>query len=225
MQCAQAQATKARARLWTKSYQQKAKKKKKETRTYFYCDKKGHIARNCRQPKKESTKDSANAVEAKEKDGGKGTPKPNDSANAVTTGPWPPSNQSRTVPSTCHFRALEVMMTMVIRIAPAWTTPTNALVSSIPGCTRHVLCYKDDFSSFHPIRPKPLSAANGEVFYATGEGGLAVYLQGRTLTLANVWYAEKVPCTLISFGSLDNAGFNVNLSDSRATVRDSQNTE
>ena len=114
-------------------------------------------------------------------------------------------------------------MTMVIRIAPAWTTPTNALESSILGCTRHVSCYKDDFSSFHPIRPKPLSAANGEVFYATGEGGLAVYLQGRLLKLANVWYAEQVPCTLISFGSLDNAGFNVNLSDSRATVRDSQN--
>ena len=42
---------------------------------------------------------------------------------------------------------------------------------------RIISSYSQDFTSFR-ILPQPLTAANGDTFYATGEGELAVSFKG-----------------------------------------------
>lgn len=206
--------------------------KRKETRTCYNCDKKGHLARNCRKPKKES-KGNANAVgsDPNFRSDPKGASK--DSANVVAY--WDDSDD-------CVMAAVETIDEGNPNAPPDLPLPRaggddddDDICASVhspgkrlgildSGCTRHISCYKEDFTSFRPIHPKPLTAANGDVFYATGEGELAIVLQGRPVTLRNVLYAQKVPYTLISVGSLDQAGFSVSLGSGCAIIRDTHNS-
>jgi hypothetical protein len=70
------------------------------------------------------------------------------------------------------------------------------------GATCHMSPYIDAFTDFEFITPKPICAANNEIFEAIGKGNVQVQIpNGDTFTSAtlhDVLYAPNIAFTLIS---------------------------
>lgn len=73
------------------------------------------------------------------------------------------------------------------------------------GATRHFTPNRSDLENFTEIEPKPIKAANGRILQATGKGDLKVTF-------------PEFAFTLISVGTLDGKGFQVNFDDGICTI-------
>ncbi|SJL07236.1 uncharacterized protein ARMOST_10579 [Armillaria ostoyae] len=80
------------------------------------------------------------------------------------------------------------------------------------------------FKNYTNIDPKPIKAANGEVFYAVGKGDLQMPLpmgedQKPTITrFQNAYHAPKMAYTLISLSHVSHAGFPIHIEPSDHTM-------
>jgi len=84
--------------------------------------------------------------------------------------------------------------------------PTNQSAIIDCGATRHFTPNRSDLVNFISIEPKPIKAANGHILKATGKGDLKVIL-------------PEFAFTLISVGTLDKKGFQINFDDGICTIR------
>jgi hypothetical protein len=103
--------------------------------------------------------------------------------------------------------------------------PTNQSAIIDCGTTCHFTPNRSDLVNFVSIEPKPIKAANGHILKATGKGDLRVILpmgencQPTKAMLRNVYYAPEFAFTLISVGTLDKKGFQINFDNGICTIR------
>ena len=92
------------------------------------------------------------------------------------------------------------------------------------GATCHMSPYIDAFSDFEFITPKPIYAANNQVFEAIGKGNVQVKIpNGDTFTSAtlhDVLYAPDIAFTLISLNRVDKAGYSILIEDNELCLID-----
>ncbi|KAJ3017757.1 hypothetical protein NUW54_g512 [Trametes sanguinea] len=85
----------------------------------------------------------------------------------------------------------------------------------LEGASRHFDPCGDNFLSFHTITPIPINSADGQIFYATGEGDVQVSVKHSNnfaqevdmFVLRNVLYAPSMPISLTSVSRLVSSGF------------------
>ncbi|GBE83911.1 Retrovirus-related Pol polyprotein from transposon TNT 1-94 [Sparassis crispa] len=79
------------------------------------------------------------------------------------------------------------------------------------GATCHISPYRDTFTAFEATPPKPITAADGWAFHATGQGTVALKVpngdQWTTVMLQDVLYAPDIAFALISVARADAAGY------------------
>ncbi|GBE88951.1 Retrovirus-related Pol polyprotein from transposon TNT 1-94 [Sparassis crispa] len=79
------------------------------------------------------------------------------------------------------------------------------------GATRHMSPYRDAFVTFKAIGLKPITAADGRKFHATGEGTMRIEIpngdQSTTVMLEDVLYAPEIAFALIPIARADTAGY------------------
>ena len=79
------------------------------------------------------------------------------------------------------------------------------------GATCHMSPYIDAFIDFEFITPKPICAANNQIFQAVGKGDMQVKIPNgdsfTSATLHDVLYAPDIAFTLISLTHVDKAGY------------------
>ncbi|GBE85505.1 hypothetical protein SCP_0800220 [Sparassis crispa] len=79
------------------------------------------------------------------------------------------------------------------------------------GATRHMSPYRDAFVTFKAISLKPITAADGRKFHATGEGTMRIEIpngdQSMTVMLKDVLDAPEIAFALISIARADAAGY------------------
>ena len=103
--------------------------------------------------------------------------------------------------------------------------PTNQSAIIDCGATRHFTPNRSDLVNFVSIEPKPIKAANGHILKATGKGDLRVILpmgencQPTKAMLRNIYYAPEFAFILISVGTLDKKGFQINFDNGICTIR------
>lgn len=97
------------------------------------------------------------------------------------------------------------------------------------GCSRHISPFRDDFVTFKSIHPHTFSAANKNIFTATGKGTLMVDVpneEGTTnLRLVDVMYSTEVAYTMVSIGRLDQAGYSTTFTKGKCIIRDADNVQ
>ena len=151
----------------------------------YNCHGRGHIARNCRR-----------------KGGGK-------------EGQWPTrerddeaANAAKTNADTEKgFIALGNNVTSALAAAPG--TYVDVFDS---GASVHISPYRERFTSFRALEPaRPITAANGETFLATGEGEVELRVPNgkgtQLLKLRNVLYSPSVAFALVSIKKADEGGY------------------
>ena len=93
------------------------------------------------------------------------------------------------------------------------------------GSTQHLSPYRDQFTSYHDIPPRPFTAANQQSFDATGTGDMVIEVPDGVdtskLALTEVLYSPEIGYTLISVGRLDEAGYSATFGQGRCEIRGS----
>ena len=91
------------------------------------------------------------------------------------------------------------------------------------GTTCHISPYRDAFETYTTIPPKPFTAANRQVFNATGIGEMVVDIPNRydvsRLRLTEVLSSKEVGYTLVSVGHLDELGLSTTFADGFCTIQ------
>jgi hypothetical protein len=91
------------------------------------------------------------------------------------------------------------------------------------GTTTHISPYRESFSTFETIPPRPLHAANKESFSAIGKGEVILDLPNGVATsklhLSEVLYSPEARYTLISISQLDDAGFLTTFVNGKCIIR------
>ena len=112
------------------------------------------------------------------------------------------------------------------------TRPTSALSESesIPvetdlydtGTTHHMSPFRHRFTNYRTITPRPITAANGQTFYATGTGDLKIDApNGDTTTpmfLHDALHAPDMAHTTISISRLTSTGNTVTFKDKACEI-------
>ena len=79
------------------------------------------------------------------------------------------------------------------------------------GTTRHLSPYREKFTTYRDIPPKPINAANCQKFNATGVGEMVIEVpngvDATKMRLTEVLYSPEVGFTLVSIGKIDDAGY------------------
>lgn len=99
-------------------------------------------------------------------------------------------------------------------------TATDHTVTELydSGASRHMSPYRNQFTNFETISPRPIKAADKRTFNAIGKGDLHIEVpNGKTRTrilLHDVLYAPSMGVTLISISRLTTAGYTALFRDS-----------
>ena len=116
---------------------------------------------------------------------------------------------------TCHpDQPLEVLT--------SFPAAQNAIIDC--GATQHFTPNRADLTNFTEIPPKPIKVANRRILQATGRGDLKILLlmgkdQPTKATLQNVYYSPDFIFTLISVGTMDRKGYQIDFDDGFCTIR------
>jgi hypothetical protein len=93
------------------------------------------------------------------------------------------------------------------------------------GSTQHLSPYRDQFTSYHNIPPRPFTATNQQSFDATGTGDMVIEVPDSVdtskLALTEVLYSPEIGYTLISVGHLDEAGYSATFGQGKCEIRGS----
>ena len=97
----------------------------------------------------------------------------------------------------------------------------NAIIDC--GTTQHFTPNCANLTNFTEIPPKPIKAANGHTLQATRCGDLKILLpmgkdQPTKATLQNVYYSPDFAFTLISVGTMDKKGYQINFDNGICTI-------
>ena len=111
----------------------------------------------------------------------------------------------------------------------------HALVTSLPmkgkcqwdlydlGASHHMSPCREDFLLYQEMKPKPLLAANKEIFMAYGIGEIIISVPfehtWNQIRLTNVLYTPVTVFTLISVGKIDNAGYYTTFGGNQCEIR------
>ena len=103
------------------------------------------------------------------------------------------------------------------------STPTPRCMELYDSsATQHILPYHDSFETYSDITPKPFTAANKQVFSATGMGDMIVEVPNgynvSRLHLTEVLFSCKVGYTLVLIGWLDELGFSTTFTEGFCTI-------
>ena len=105
------------------------------------------------------------------------------------------------------------------------TKPTTCEILD-SGATRHMTPDRHRLRNFKHIPDRPISAANQELFSATGIGEMTVRIPNgqdyTDVTLRDVLYAPKMGITLISVGRIDEAGYTATFKGGACTISNSK---
>lgn len=172
----------------------KEKKGKKKGKC-FICGSEDHWKKDCPQKKKEGGKTGG---ESKECQSGS-------SVNTVTK-------------EETEDESLAVEICKVSE--PSLWTQTEIFDS---GSSRHISPYRHIFTSFEPIKPCPLRAANHQSFHAVGKGDITIDVpngqnQMSSIHLKNILYSPDAGYMLVSIGRLDNDGYSTTFSKGRCVI-------
>jgi transposase InsO family protein len=81
------------------------------------------------------------------------------------------------------------------------------------GASRHMSPFQHRFTNLRSIPPRPITAANNRVFYATGMGDLQIDVpngsESTHITLRDALYAPEMTLTVISISKIASAGYSV----------------
>ncbi|KAL1939181.1 hypothetical protein VTO73DRAFT_10222 [Trametes versicolor] len=151
----------------------------------YNCHGIGHIARNCR--RKGGGKEGQ---WSKGRDGGGG----NVNANAATER---------------HHGFVALGNTVASALA---ASPGSYVDVFDSGASIHISPYRERFTTFQELTPpRPITAANGDEFLATGQGDVEICVPNggasRMLTLRNVLYSSSVAFALVSIRKADEGGY------------------
>ena len=111
-----------------------------------------------------------------------------------------------------------------VAMAASVDSPTSRCMELYDsGTTRHILPYHDAFETYTTIPPKPFTAANRQVFNATGIGEMVVDVPNgydiSRLRLTEVLYSKEVGYMLVSVGRLDELRLSTTFADGFYTIR------
>jgi hypothetical protein len=183
------------------------RKNKRKNVECYNCHKKGHYKSQCwakgggdegnwpkntRKDRDKPKKDSANT--AAEKTG--------DESWAAIVGADDARDESES------YNTLSVPIDSV---ALTSTRPEVELYDS--GASQHMSPFSHRFTNLHPIPPRPITAANSRVFYATGTGDLKIDVpngaSSTPITLKDVLYTPEMGLTVVSISRIAAAGYSV----------------
>jgi len=81
------------------------------------------------------------------------------------------------------------------------------------GASQHMSPLRHRFTNFHPIPPRPITAADSQVFYAIGAGDLKIDVPNgssfTSITLRDTLYAPDMGQTIVSISRITAAGHSV----------------
>ena len=81
------------------------------------------------------------------------------------------------------------------------------------GASRHMSPFQHRFTNLRSIPPRPITAANNRVFYATGLGDLKIDVPNGSsstcITLKDALYAPDMSLTVVSISKIADAGYTV----------------
>jgi len=90
------------------------------------------------------------------------------------------------------------------------------------GATHHMTPYRDEFTTFHQMPPKHLTAANQGSFTADGFGDVIISVPNgdriSKIRLQSVLYTPAVGFSLVSISRIDDAGFSVTFGNQYCTI-------
>jgi len=94
------------------------------------------------------------------------------------------------------------------------------------GASRHMSPFRHRFLSYREIEPRPITAADKRVFYATGMGDMSIKVPNgesfTTVTLRDVLHAPDMALTIVSISRITKAGYIVAFEGNACRVTDKQ---
>jgi transposase InsO family protein len=91
------------------------------------------------------------------------------------------------------------------------------------GASRHMSPFQHRFTNLRSIPPRPITAANNRVFYATGLGNLEIDVPNGSsstrITLKDALYAPDMTLTVISIGKIASAGYSVSFEGQECKIK------
>ena len=189
------------------------RKSKRKNVECYNCHKMGHYKSECwskgggregqgpRRPRR--------SEDSKDKD--KGT---KDSANVATE--RSPGDESwaamvDTVDAPDEGKSYDTLSALMDSAALTSVRPEVELYDS--GASRHMSPFSHRFTNLHSIPPRPITAANSRVFYATGAGDLKIDVpngaSSTPITLKDTLYAPDMGLTVVSISRIAAAGYSV----------------
>src|SRR6266403_2546778 len=95
----------------------------------------------------------------------------------------------------------------------ALTSPKPEVELYDSGASRHMSPFSHHFINLHSIAPRPITAANNQVFYAIGTGDLKIDVPNgasvTSITLKDTLYAPDMGQTIISISRITSTGHSV----------------
>ena len=192
------------AAMFAKTKSKKAKKsgtpKKDFDGDCYNCGVKGHMSRNCLEPKKDKSGKQTSRKDMADKKSG--------SVAAL-------ANDEELFAFTCTSDYALIAKARGIK-----KSEMGAIVDS--GASRHFSPDKEKFCNYRPIANSEISTADGQSFRAIGVGDLPIELpNGNGITkclLKDTVHAPDFAFTLISVGRLDAAGCSAKFENSACTI-------
>ena len=90
------------------------------------------------------------------------------------------------------------------------------------GASRHITPSRQNFLTYRPINPRPITAADKRVFYAIGSGDLQIQVPNGTSTtpivLRDALHAPDIGVTVVSIGRIAKAGYTVLFEGDRCKI-------
>jgi transposase InsO family protein len=91
------------------------------------------------------------------------------------------------------------------------------------GASRHMSPFPHRFTNLQSIPPRPITAANNRVFYATGAGDLKIDVPNGTsstsITLKDALYAPDMGLTVVSISRIAAAGYSIAFEGKSCTIK------
>ena len=96
------------------------------------------------------------------------------------------------------------------------------------GASRHMSPFWDQFITYQQTSPRPILAANKQVFYAVGTGDFRIQVpNGVNLTPIVLWdalHAPEMGLTVVSVGRIANAGYSVAFEGNTCKIKNRSGT-
>jgi hypothetical protein len=91
------------------------------------------------------------------------------------------------------------------------------------GTSHHMSPFCHRFITYHPIEPRPITAANKRVFYAVRMGDLQIQVpngeSSSSVTLKDVLHAPDMALTIVSIGRITKSGCAVTFEDNVCRIK------